>query len=100
MLGKVELKGPAYDVLQMLVTVQPDFLIARHTHPGTESGVVLAGGGTLSVHGMADRILAVGDEYLVPPETPHALQNKGALTRIGATFTVERGKPLATPAPE
>jgi quercetin dioxygenase-like cupin family protein len=100
LLSKVEMPAATYDTLQMLITVQPNFLVARHTHPGTESSVLIEGGGILSVQGQPDRVLGPGDSFLVPPEVPHALQNKAAVARILGTFTVERGKPLASPAPE
>ncbi len=99
-LSKVELPNSAYDVLEVMVTIEPGFLVARHTHPGTESSVILSGGGLLTAKGMPDRMLSQGDAFLIPPEVPHAVQNKGAVTKVLATYTVERGKPLATPAPE
>jgi quercetin dioxygenase-like cupin family protein len=99
-LSKVEMPAAVYDTLQVLVRVEPGFLVARHTHPGTESTFVVDGGGTLFVQGSADRAVAAGDSFLIPPEVPHALQNKAAPTRLLVTYTVERGKPLATPAPE
>ncbi len=99
-LNKLEMPGASYDVVQVIATVDPGFLVARHTHPGTESSVVLEGSGILMVKGMADRALGANDSFFVPPETPHALQNKDAKLRIAATYTVERGKPLASPAPE
>jgi quercetin dioxygenase-like cupin family protein len=99
-LAKTELPGSIYDVVQVMVTLEPGFFLARHTHPGTESSTVLEGGGVLMVKGIPDRILGPDDSFLVPPEVPHALQNKGARMRVAATFTVDRSKPLASPAPE
>jgi quercetin dioxygenase-like cupin family protein len=98
--SKVSLPASPYDVLQVLVTIDPGFLVARHTHPGTESSIILEGGGTLGVKGASDRVLGPGESFLIPPEVPHLLQNKGATTKVIATYTVDRGKPLATPAPQ
>lgn len=61
---------------------------------------MVAGGGTLLVKGSADRPVAAGEGWQIPPETPHALRNGPALTRLAATFVVEKDKPLASPAPE
>jgi quercetin dioxygenase-like cupin family protein len=99
-LSKVEMPAATYDTLQVMVGIEPGFLVARHTHPGTESSFVIEGGGTLFVQGRPDRTIAAGDAFLIPPEVPHALQNKGAPARLFVTYTVERGKPIATPAPE
>jgi quercetin dioxygenase-like cupin family protein len=52
------------------------------------------------VKGAGDRVLGPGESFLIPPEVPHLLQNKGATTKLIATYTVDRAKPLSTPAPE
>ena len=99
-LSKSELPGSNYDVVQVLGIIAPGALVARHTHPGIESAFVLEGAGTLFVKGEAERKIGLDDSFFIPPETPHALQNGGSPLRIASTYTVERGKPLATPAPE
>ena len=41
-----------------------------------------------------------GDGFQIPPETPHAGGKPGdAKSRILITYVVEKGKPLASPAP-
>jgi quercetin dioxygenase-like cupin family protein len=99
-LNRQELPGTQYDCVQMIVAIDPGALVARHTHPGIESSVFMSGGGLLSVQGMPDRMLQAGEGFEVPPEAPHSLKNGPAPSRIAATFTVERGKALASPAPE
>ena len=79
--------------------IEPGVTIARHTHPGIESGYVLEGGLDLPVEGQPIRTLKVGDGFQVPPETPHAgAKNGDKKTRIAITYVVEKGKPLASPA--
>jgi quercetin dioxygenase-like cupin family protein len=95
--------GPAdgYATILVRVDLQPEGFIAWHTHPGIETGMILTGGGTLSVKGQPDRVVAAGDSFQVPVETPHALRGGAAASTIEATYIVENGKPLATlvPAP-
>jgi quercetin dioxygenase-like cupin family protein len=86
--------------LQMLVEIDPDFLVPRHTHPGVETTTVLEGGGVLGVKGAADRTVGAGDAFQVPYEVPHLLRNGKAKTRLAVVYVVEKDKPLATPAPE
>ncbi len=99
-LNQQQLPGTNYDCIQVIVSVDPGTIIARHTHPGIESAVFIEGGGLLSIQGMPDRIMKAGDGFEAPPETPHSLKNGPSSSRIAATYTVERGKPLASPAPE
>ena len=89
-----------FDSIQIIVAIQPNVLIARHTHPGIESAVVIEGGGVLWVKGSPDRTIKASDGFMVPADTPHSLQTGAQPTRVAATYIVERGKPLASPAPE
>jgi quercetin dioxygenase-like cupin family protein len=99
-LQKTEYPGDKYVCVLVAVDIEPDALIARHTHPGVESGFLVSGVSTLSVRGQADRVLKPGDGYQVPPETPHSVRNGAEKSRVVATFIVEKDKPLASPAPE
>jgi quercetin dioxygenase-like cupin family protein len=83
-----------------MAEVAADALVARHTHPGVESGYFVEGGGTLSVKGQPDRAVKAGEGFQVPPETPHSLKNGGQKSRLAITYVVEKDKPLASPAPE
>ena len=99
-LGKQDLPGTNYECIQIIGTIDAGAVIARHTHPGIESTIVIEGGGTLLVKGAPDRAVKPMDGFLIPPEAPHGLRNGPQPTRIATTYTVERGKPLVTPAPE
>jgi quercetin dioxygenase-like cupin family protein len=94
--------GPAagYVTLLVAVDIEPNVMIARHTHPGIESAYILAGGGELAVKGKPNRQVKAGDGAQIPPETPHSLKNDAAPMKIIVTYVVEKGKPLASPAPE
>jgi quercetin dioxygenase-like cupin family protein len=99
-LQKTEYPGDKYVSILASVEIDPNMLVARHTHPGVESSYLIAGGGTLSVKGQADRVLKAGDGFQIPPEVPHSLRNGAEKTRLAITYIVEKDKPLATPAPE
>jgi quercetin dioxygenase-like cupin family protein len=91
---------PGYYTLIMQVELEPNASLARHTHPGIESGYVVEGGAEVTIKGQAARTLKAGDAWQVAPETPHALKNGEKKTRYSITYTVEKGKPLISPAPE
>ena len=92
--------GPAdgYVTVEMKVEIEPDAAIARHTHPGVESAYIIEGGTELSIDGVGTLTLKPGDGYQVPTGAPHGGKNGPAKTVIAATFVVEKGKPLASPA--
>ena len=65
---------------------------------GFESAA-LEGGFELPIQGQETRTIKAGDGFQIPPETPHAGGKPGdAKSRILATYIVEKGKPLASPA--
>jgi len=72
----------------------------RHTHFGVEVGYVLEGSTSLEVEGEAPRLLKAGDSYVIPAGKVHNAKVIGdAPAKVIATYVVEKGKPLATPAP-
>lgn len=90
---------PGYVTLLVEATIEPGVTVARHKHPGIESGYVMQGGFELPVQGQPTRTIKAGDGFQIPPETPHAGGKPGdALTKVLVTYVVEKGKPLASPA--
>jgi quercetin dioxygenase-like cupin family protein len=92
--------GPmdGYVTVEMRVDIEPDGTIARHTHPGVESGYVVEGGTDLAIDGIGALNLKPGDAYQVPTGAPHGGKNGPTKTVLIATYVVEKGKPLASPA--
>ncbi|HXZ14578.1 MAG TPA: cupin domain-containing protein [Roseiarcus sp.] len=92
--------GPmeGYVTIEMRVDIDPDAPIPRHTHPGVESSYVIEGGMELSIDGVGTLTLKPGDSFQVPTGVPHGGKNGPAKTVTAATFVVEKGKPLASPA--
>ena len=92
--------GPAegYITVEMQVELDPAAPIARHTNPGIESGYVVEGGTELVIDGVGTLMLKPGEGYQVPTGVPHSGKNGTAKTVIAATYVVEKGKPLASPA--
>jgi len=99
-LRRTELPGTNYVTVLVAVDIAPGAVVARHTHPGIESGYVLDGEGDLFVAGEADRQVGAGDSFHIPPEIPHGARNRSAdkPLRVVATYVVDKDKPLASPA--
>jgi quercetin dioxygenase-like cupin family protein len=99
-LRSIEFPGDRYMTESVLVTVAPQAVVGRHTHPGVEMGYLLSGAGTLSIDGQPVRSLKAGDTWAIPEGVVHALRNTGDQPeRIVATYVIEKSKPLATVAP-
>ena len=97
-----QMDGPmaGYVTLVVEVNIDAGTLVPRHTHPGIESGYVVSGAIELPIQGQPTRMLKPGDGFQVPVATPHAgAKNGPAKTVVVSTYVVEKGKPLATPAP-
>ena len=92
--------GPmeGYVTVEAKIEIEPGAPVARHRHPGVESGYVIEGGTDLAIDGVGALSLKPGDAYKVANGVPHSGKNGPAKTIIAATFVVEKGKPLASPA--
>ena len=71
----------------------------KHTHPGEELGYVLEGTLTLEVEGRPSVTLNAGEVFFVEAGRVHAGKNGNTPGKVLATYIVEKGKPLAMPAP-
>lgn len=99
-LQKTDLPGnDKYIIVQVLGEIEGGATVARHTHPGVETAMIVEGSGVLQVKGQPDRELKVGDTFQIPYEVPHGLQNGKAVMKISSNYVVEKDKPLASPAP-
>jgi len=99
-LQKADLSTPGREMVQALVEIPGGFRPGRHTHPGEEVGYVLDGTLVLWVEGRPATTIKAGDSFFVEAGRPHETANEGpTVARILATYTVEKGKPLATPFP-
>jgi quercetin dioxygenase-like cupin family protein len=98
-LQKFDVPGANYETVIGLAEIAPNATIGRHTHPGIEGGYRIEGGMTLMVEGQPPKEIKPGDSWQIPPGTIHdAKAGSGGATVI-ASYVVEKGKPLATPAP-
>lgn len=93
-----DLSMPGRATVVALVEAQPNAVIGKHTHPGEEIGYVLEGTIVLEVEGKPAVTLKAGDPFFVESGKVHGGKVGGTPARILATYVVEKGKPLASPA--
>ena len=97
-LQKFDVPGTGYETVIGIAEIVPNVLIGRHTHPGPESGYVLDGDMVLMVDGQPPLELKTGQSYKIPPGAIHDAKSGAKGAKVIATYVVEKGKPLATPA--
>ena len=98
-LQKFDVPGTNYETVIGIAEIAPNVNVGRHTHPGPESGYVLEGDFTLLVEGQPPLPLKAGDSYKVPSGAIHDARSGDKGAKVIATYVVEKGKPLASPAP-
>ena len=98
--SKTDMPDGKYVALLVAVEIDAGVSVPRHTHPGVESAYCLDGSAELSTKGQPDRMVKTGDSFQVPTETVHSAKIGDKPFKLVVTYTVEKDKPLATPAPE
>ena len=91
---------PGREAIIARVELAPGASAGRHTHPGEEISYVSEGEGEILMEGRAPLKVKAGDGFVVPGGTKHDARNTGTQPlKLVAVYVVEKGKPLATPAP-
>ena len=87
------------EVVQVRVDIDPGVVAARHSHPGEEIVYVLEGSLEYQLEGQPPVTLKAGGVLFIPAGTIHSAKNVGSANASElATYLVEKGKPLVSPA--
>lgn len=98
-LQQSDLSAPGREVVMALAEIQPSGASGRHTHPGEEIAYVLSGPMLVEIDGKPAKTLQTGESFVIPAGTVHNARNTGsAVAKVVATYVIEKGKPVATPA--
>ena len=99
-LQQVDLSAPGREAVMAMVEFPSGSETGRHTHPGEEVSYVENGPFILEVDGQPARTLKSGDAFMVPAGTIHnGHPAAGSTAKVIATYVIEKGKPVSTPAP-
>ncbi len=99
-LQKQDMSIPGHEVVVARVELAPNSFAGRHTHPGEEISYILEGEGEILVEGKPPLKVKPGDSFIIPAGAKHDAHNTGTQPlRLVGVYVVEKGKPLATPAP-
>jgi len=88
-----------HEAVMGVAEIAPGAMAGRHRHPGIEIGYVLEGSVTLEHEGESAKTLKAGDSFKNEPGVHNARNTGTTPVKILAIYLVEKGKPLAEPAP-
>jgi quercetin dioxygenase-like cupin family protein len=100
-LQRHDLSVPGREVVQLRVDIDPSAPLLKGTHPGEEIIYVLEGAVEYQIEDKPTKVYNAGEALTVPAGVIHAVRNVGSGNAAElATYVVEKGKPLLTPAEE
>jgi quercetin dioxygenase-like cupin family protein len=89
-----------YNVVSAIAEVPAGSCAGRHTHPGIESSYVMEGPMVVKIEGKPDQTFKTGDSFQIPLNAVHdACGVGGQGFKVLAYYIIEKGKPVASPAP-
>ena len=98
-LQRTDVPGTNLEIIYASLEIAPGFKAGRHNHPGVVIGQIVEGDFWLALDGQPEQILHAGDSAAIPDR---AIHNEGAGdkgVKANVVYVVEKGKPLASPAP-
>ncbi|MEP7303853.1 MAG: cupin domain-containing protein [Caldimonas sp.] len=100
LVGRADVSVPGREAVVARVEVAPGAKAGRHTHPGDEISYIIEGEAQLLIDGQPARTVKAGESFVIPAGVVHDAHNTGSQPiRLVGVYVVEKGKPLATPAP-
>jgi len=91
---------PGREAVVARVEIAPGASAGRHTHPGEEITYVMDGEVEVLVEGQPPVKYKAGEAFVIPNGAKHDARNSSQKPiHLAAVYLVEKGKPLATPAP-
>jgi quercetin dioxygenase-like cupin family protein len=98
-LQQVDLSVPGREAVMARAEFPAGSETGRHTHPGEEISIVEAGPFVLEIEGQPAKTLQTGDVFSVPAGRVHnGHPAAGGTARVLATYIIEKGKPVSSPA--
>ena len=99
-LQRKDISVPNREAVIARVEIAPGASAGRHTHPGEEISYILDGEADILIEGQPPLKVKAGDSFVIPSGAKHDAHNTGSVPmHLVGIYLVEKGKPLATPAP-
>ena len=98
-LQKFDVPAGERETVTAFIEIPANTDVARHTHPGPEVDYVVEGDLVLNIDGQPPKPYKAGDSFSIPQGVVHGGRSGPNGTKLVGTYIVEKGKPLASPAP-
>jgi quercetin dioxygenase-like cupin family protein len=98
-LQKADVPGTNLEIIYATVEIAPNFKAGRHSHPGVVMAQIVEGEFWLAIDGQPDKTLKAGESLTLPDRAIHNEGGGDKGVKLNAVYVVEKGKPLASPAP-
>ncbi len=98
-LQRSDVPGTNLEMIYAAVEIAPGFKAGRHFDPGVVMAQVTEGEFWFAPDGQPEKVYKAGESLTVPDR---AIHNEGATdkgVKLSAVYVLEKGKPLASPAP-
>ena len=84
-----------------MAELAPGAVAGKHTHPGPEFAYVLEGALQLELEGQPPKTIKAGEAFHNPTKIVHDAKNPSTTgaTKVLVFMLIDKGQPLATPAP-
>jgi quercetin dioxygenase-like cupin family protein len=100
LLTRADVSVPGREAVVARVEVPPGGKAGRHTHPGDEISYIVEGESLLLIDGQPPRRVKAGESFVIPAGVVHDAHNDtDKPVKLVGVYVVEKGKPLASPAP-
>lgn len=100
LVGRADVSVPGREAVVAQVEVAPGAVAGRHTHSGDEISYVLEGETEVLIDGQPPKIVKAGESFVIPAGVVHDARNtSGSPVKLVGVYVIEKGKPLASPAP-
>jgi quercetin dioxygenase-like cupin family protein len=98
---KADVSVPNREAVLARVEIAANSVVGWHTHPGDEISYLTDGEVMLMLAGQPPRKITAGQGFVIPAGVVHNAKNDAATAaNLVISYVVEKGKPLASPAPE
>src|SRR5436190_2010254 len=100
LLQRIDVPDSNRETVMGVAEIPAGGVAGRHTHPGVEVSYILEGTASLEIEGETPRLVKAGESFSIPNGKVHDAKVVGDVPlKVLAIYVVEKGKPLASPAP-
>jgi quercetin dioxygenase-like cupin family protein len=98
-LQRADVPGTNLELIYASVEISAGFKAGRHNHPGVVMAQIVDGDFWLQPDGQPERIFRTGESLTLPDRVVHNEGSTDKPVKLDVVYVVEKGKPLASPAP-